>query len=154
MITDRVRELNRHFEVLRPVEHHEGEHSDGPTVPGPFTTWPADGLSYLPKICVQLPDGTLKEAPSPTTDENDDDDEFGWSNPADWVLPPDRTYPRVRRRAITRSRTISRSQKYCELDCSRSWPPGSTRRRFVRHRYSSKLPCVPVSAHARRARRI
>jgi hypothetical protein len=90
-IIDSVYDLNRHLEVLRSVERQKGEHGDESIVPGPYVKWPADGLLELPKIYAKRPDGTFIEVPPPAKDEDDEEDELGWSEPADCVLLPDKT---------------------------------------------------------------
>ena len=90
-ITDNVHELNRHLDVLRSAERQKGEHGDESIVPTPYTKWPADGLAELPKIYTKRPDGTLIEIAPPAKDEDDEEDELGYSNPADCVLLPDKT---------------------------------------------------------------
>lgn len=91
-ITADVHQLNRHLDVLRSVERQDGKRAHEATVPGPYTAWPEEGLpERLPKIGVLRPDGTFLEIPPPTRDEYNEDDNFGWPQPKDWVLVPSGT---------------------------------------------------------------
>jgi hypothetical protein len=90
-ITDDVHRLNRHLEVLRAAERHEGKRAGESNVPGPYTTWPTTGLPELPKIGALRTDGTFIEIPPPTREWDDEDDDISWPQPTGWVLLPDKT---------------------------------------------------------------